>query len=426
MLVKLRTKELIRRFLLGMGLFLVSLPLRGFSEATIWNQWRGPHRNGIIQGLKLLDPDIHSPEILWNSKVGDGLSSFVLTSTLAITLGSNKTTETVYALSLKDGQVDWEYSYACEGEQFYTGSTPALDSGFLYVVGKKGKVFCFQADTGQLIWTRDLVVEESCLIPDWGFTGSPWVNKGRVFLNAGSSGYCLDAKTGVTVWGNQSSAEIKAGYASPVHWEYKKQDWILLFSSNCLQAVDMETGAVQFNFPWTTTFDVNAADPIPFGSDVFISSGHGAGAVALQIQPSESSDGHPYSVDVKWKSQVMRNFFSASILKDETIYGIDGNNDAALKCVDFQTGDTLWSWDGKRIGGVGLGTFFFAGERIVLVTEKGKLVIGKANRGGFELESALQVLGGKCWTAPALSGDILVTRNSRGETIAIRLAVEAH
>lgn len=394
-------------------------------EQVSWNQWRGPERSGIIRGLKLLDPRIYSPEILWKSKVGDGLSSFVTTSTLALTLGSTKTKETIYALRLEDGQVEWEYSYACEGEQFYTGSTPSLDDGFLYVVGKKGKVFCFQVDTGQLVWTRDLVAEESCLIPDWGFTGSPWVNEGRVFLNAGSSGFCLDAKTGATVWGNQSSSEIKAGYASPVPWQYQNQDWILFFSSNCLQAVEMETGSVQFTFPWTTTFDVNAADPLPMGHDVFISSGHGAGAVALRIRPSEEEGSvYPYSADVRWKSQVMRNFFSASILKDEVIYGIDGNNDAALKCVDFETGATLWRWDGKRVGGVGLGTFMFAGERIVLITEKGKLLIGKANRDEFDLESAVQILGGKCWTAPALADGILVTRNSRGETVAVQLAME--
>jgi len=103
-------------------------------------------------------------------------------------------------------------------------------------------------------------------------------------------------------------------------------------------------------------------------------------------------------------------------------YGIDGNNDAALKCVDWKTGEALWSWDGKRVGGVGLGTFIFVGNQILLITEKGNLVVGRVSKKGFALESSTQILGGKCWTAPALANGMLITRNSRGQTVGVRVS----
>lgn len=387
-----------------------------------WPQWRGPDRNGIVPESRVLDS---KPQVSWNAEVGDGLSSFVIAERAAFTLGSSKKEETVHALDIRDGSHLWSWSYPCEGEQYYTGSTPAWSSGRLYVVGKKGRVICLESKTGNVVWERDLVQEANCALPDWGFTGSPLVDSvsGRVFLNAGSSGFCLDAETGQTVWGTQD-ADIKGGYASPGLWKMsnKPEQWILLFSSNCLQAVDKSTGAVQFRYPWVTTFDVNAADPVFLDDEVFISSGHGAGAGALKILPSKSENEFPFDYQMRWKSQVMRNFFSACILKECLIYGIDGNNDAALKCVDWKTGEALWSWDGKRVGGVGLGTFIFVGDRILLITEKGNLVVGHASKEGFMLESSNQILGGKCWTAPALANGMLITRNSRGQTVGVRMS----
>jgi outer membrane protein assembly factor BamB len=387
-----------------------------------WPQWRGPDRNGMVAESSVLDS---KPQVLWKAEVGDGLSSFVIAEGTAFTLGSSKAEETVYALDIQDGSQLWSWSYPCEGEQYYTGATPAWSSGRLYVVGKKGRVICLESKTGKVFWERDLVEEAKCTLPDWGFTGSPLVDSGsgRVFLNAGSSGFCLDAETGQTIWGTQD-AYIKGGYASPVLWEMSDQPqrWILLFSSNCLQAVDQSTGAVQFRYPWVTTFDVNAADPGFLDDEVFISSGHGAGAAALKIAPAKAKNDFPFDYQIRWKSQVMRNFFSASILKDGLIYGIDGNNDAALKCVDWKTGEAFWSWDGKRVGGVGLGTFIFVGNQILLITEKGNLVVGHASKEGFTLESSTQILGGKCWTAPALANGMLITRNSRGQTIGVRVS----
>lgn len=388
-----------------------------------WPQWRGPDRNGVVSACKVADS---KPQIAWQADVGDGLSSFAIADGAAFTLGSSKNEETIHALDVRDGAQLWSWSYPCEGEQYYTGSTPAWSSGRLYVVGKKGRVICLESETGEVVWERDLVRDAGCALPDWGFTGSPLVDSvsGRVFLNAGSSGFCLDAETGQTVWGTQD-ADVKGGYASPVLWQrsdQQQQQWILLFSSNCLQAVDKSTGAIQFRYPWVTTFDVNAADPGCLNDEVFISSGHGAGAAALKIVPSKSENDFPFDYQMRWKSQVMRNFFSASILKDGFIYGIDGNNDAALKCVDWKTGEALWSWDGKRVGGVGLGTFIFAGNRILLITEKGNLVVGHASKEGFTLESSTQILGGKCWTAPALADGLLITRNSRGQTVGVRVS----
>jgi outer membrane protein assembly factor BamB len=67
-----------------------------------------------------------------------------------------------------------------------------LDGELLYTTSRAGEVFCFEAESGKVVWKRHLVEESLAREPSWGFCASAAVDGDFVILNAGASGMALN------------------------------------------------------------------------------------------------------------------------------------------------------------------------------------------------------------------------------------------
>ena len=61
------------------------------------------------------------------------------------------------------------------------------------------------------------------------------------------------------------------------------------------------------------------------------------------------------------------------------------------------------------------------GKRMILFGQSGELAFARVNPAKFDPIVREQVLGGKCWTMPVLSNDLLYLRNARGDLICLNL-----
>ncbi len=100
------------------------------------------------------------------------------------------------------------------------------------------------------------------------------------------------------------------------------------------------------------------------------------------------------------------------------MYGVDGQANTAgaatLKCLDFVTGAEKWNFPG-----LGAGQLIVADHKIIMLSDRGELVVAEASPDGFNPISRAQVLGGKCWTAPTLANGRIYCRNARGDVICL-------
>jgi outer membrane protein assembly factor BamB len=115
------------------------------------------------------------------------------------------------ALSARTGKVLWNRHIGA-----LAASSPAWAGGHVFAVanagGKAGiasagagKVWCLDAGTGRVIWTRKLASASE---------SSPLIAGGRVFLGSQSGTvYALDARTGHPRWTYHASAAVKAAIA---------------------------------------------------------------------------------------------------------------------------------------------------------------------------------------------------------------------
>jgi len=403
----------------GRVLLLIPVVAAGLAEgaaAADWPNFRGPNHNGISSEPLLLG---QAPEVkhLWGKNIGVGCSSVAVVDGRVYTMsntgkkGDEKShKDVVYCFDANTGNEIWRHTYKC-GLNFKSNTpggpfaTPSVDGKRVYTFSRKGDVFCLDAMTGAFVWYRD-VKEQLGMKPPFqgGFAGSPLVMGEKVILNAGGAGIALDKCTGKVIW---KSAKEDAAQATPVPFQMGDKQCIAIFSGFGIVAVNSVDGEKMWGFPWDAKYKTNVADPIIADDRVFISTWYNMGCVLLDIAAGEPN--------VVWQNKDMENHYSSCVLWKGYLYGFDV---AMLKCMDFQTGQVKWTLE----GGFGRGSLMLADGKLIVLTEKGTLLIGDASPKQFRPVLKAKIIKGKCFAGPVFSAGKIYARNINGDLTCVALS----
>src|SRR5437667_2272788 len=189
----------------GVWLLIGSTALSFHAAAADWYRWRGPDLNGVSKEAGWLTSwPAGGPKQLWKASVGTGFSSISVSQGRVYTMGNSDDTETVYCFNVENGSLRWKHSYPCPLDpNVYEGgpnATPTVDGNAVYTFSRKGDVFAFRADTGAVLWQKNIQSELDLRIPGWGFSSSPLVLDKLLVLNAGGAGTALDKESGKVAW----------------------------------------------------------------------------------------------------------------------------------------------------------------------------------------------------------------------------------
>jgi outer membrane protein assembly factor BamB len=384
---------------LMMAIALLAAP----APAADWPQWRGPSRTGISSEQVSATWPAEGPKVLWRASVGTGFSSISVSQGRTYTLGNTNNQDTLWCLDAATGKTLWQHTYPAQlGPQWYEGgpgSTPTVESNHVFTLSKWGDVFCLDPAKGTVLWQRDLRAD-GIKPPRWGFAGSPLVWGDLVILNAGTAGIALDRATGRIVWSNGTNA---AGYASPTRFGSGGKESVLIFAAKHLIALEPMTGRELWRQLWETDWDTNNPDPLVRGDSVFLSSfSRGCGLFSV-------TNGTPA---ITYTNLVLRNHLSPGILLGDYLYAFNGEakQDTDLRCLHLPTGELKWTTKDPAFG-----SLILAGDKLVVLSEKGELLVAQASPEEFKPLARAKVLSGVCWTPPALADGRLYVRNARGE-----------
>lgn len=401
------------RFRIAWGFLVVLAVICGpkvIARGEDWYRWRGPNHDGISleSGWSNQWPG-GKPKIAWRQSVGIGFSSIVVRGDNAFTIGHQDGQDVIVCLSVSDGSELWRYGYeaALDDRDFEGGpaSTPTIDGDRLYVLSRGGELFCLDCATGEVVWRLQIADAAEVRLPGWGFSGSPVVVGDQLLVNVGESGAALNKHDGTLLW---SSADRESGYATPMLIADSQPTTAIFASSRAYIGVDIRSGEKLWSERWLTSFNCNAADPILRGDRMFLSSGYNRGGALYQF-----IEGQPQLV---WKTKEMQNQLHSSILFEGHLYGIDGDMDAGanLKCLNWETGEVVWSVDDLSPGGLSM-----ADGKLILITQSGELIIAPATPEGWNPIARGQVIEGKSRTVPVLSGGRIYCRNVQGDVVCI-------
>lgn len=382
-----------------------SLMLSTSATALDWPNFRGPQHNGISAetGWKAEFP-ADGPKVLWQGKVGMGFASVTVAGGRAYSTGNKDNKDTVFCFDAVSGKPVWQHAYDHPLDaKYYEGGTSAsatVDGDRVYTMSKRGHLHCLDAATGEVKWKRQIAQEVGAKMPTWGFASSVLVDGDRLILNIGTHGVALSKATGDVVW---KTGTGESGYSTPLPFEQDGQKLYLLFAAKEVVAVRAADGQKAWSHKWETSYDVNAADPVIVGPDrILVASGYDRGGALLDVKGGKPT--------VVWENKNVRSMLNAGVVLGSHLYVIDGNTGKAqLRCLEIGTGKVLWTFKDPNHGAITM-----ADGKLIVISEKGELIIGVAKADGFQPVSRAQVSGGKFWTAPVLANGRLYIRNSEG------------
>jgi outer membrane protein assembly factor BamB len=381
--------------------------------AADWPQFRGSEQNGISTEKGMLHRwPTGGPEQLWKTELGSGYSGLTVVGDRLYTMFGRGGKTFIGCFDVASGKEIWTFNAGREwkdGQGNGPRSTPTVDGDVLYAVTAHGVLYALGAAEGAELWRHDLVKDYKAKLPRWGMSGSPVVVGSLLLMEVGGPEALMvafDKKNGKEAWRSRTG---KAGYSTPYLITTDGVRQAIFFTGEKLYSVAPDTGKVYWQKPWKTSWDVNAAMPIFIGPDrLFVSSGYDTGAALLRI----SGDARSMKADEIWVNREMKNQFSSSIYHDGHIYGFDNKN---IKCIDTKTGEMRW-----RERDLGHGSLMLADGHLIVLGNKGQLVLIEASPEAYREKGRVQIFNGKTWTVPTLSGGRLFVRDEN-EMVALKV-----
>jgi len=395
------------------------------APGTDWPSYRGPNGDGAINLTLGKAWDTAGPKQVWKVEATKGFSSVTVSGGLAATLVTRdfegSETEHLVALDAATGKELWaaplklaKYQGGGDSGTKDNGggdgprSTPTIADGKVYVYGSNLDLYCFDAKSGKTVWDKDVAADYKGKNISWSNATSPLVEGDLVIVGGGGKGaafLAFDKATGAMKW---KQGDDTITHATPTAVTLLGERQVIFFMKSGLTALSPKDGKILWQQPFK--FNVStAASPVVFENIVYCSAGYGVGSAGFEVKKS----GSKFETAELWRVEGdgQNNHWSTPVAHDGYLYGIFGfkkYGEAPLKCIDIRTGKEQWSKDG-----FGPGNVIVAKDQVLALSDKGELVIIAAKPDVYTELARADVLEGKCWSTPTLSGGFIFARSTK-------------
>ena len=396
---------LLRRHLKARVIAMIgALGLAGSAGAADWPQFLGPDTNNVSLEQNLNKSwSNHPPRILWTVNLtDDGYAAPSIAGGKLFIVDHAGSNDIVRALDVGDGHELWRYQYpdAVAVHQGFTASTPLVEGNKVYTFSRRGKVHCLDAESGDMLWSRDLAAEYQSKMPPWEFCMSPVVDGDKLIFcpNGDRCGLLfLDKTTGKTL--KEAAPGFLASYATPIIAMLNGVRQYVVFGVDRLAGFSADDGSELWQVPWPTKFGgKKGPTPLLLGNTrIFVATTEGGDTGVVDL-----SSGVPV---IQWKHQKMQDHFPTPVFYHGRIYG--SSEPKLLVCLDPANGQLLWEKETGKFTSV-----IAADDTVIALSgSSGELIMLDARVPEYCELGRFTPLGGQSWTAPVLSDGRLYVRN---------------
>jgi hypothetical protein len=378
-----------------------------------WPGFRGPHRDGIIPGMRIGTDWSGSPPVkLWRQPIGPGWSSFAAGGGLLYTQEQRGSDEVVSCYNATNGKPVWRHRDTARFWESNAGpgprGTPSLDNGRVYTFGATGIVNALDAGSGVVVWSRNAASDAAKKVPEWGFASSPLVANDLVIVAVAGRLVAYDLATGNPRWFGPDGG---GSYSSPHLLTIGGVAQLLLMSDAGATSVSPADGTVLWKHSWPGFAILQPA--LTEDGGVLISTNSMSGGIGTRLLAVAHAPGG-WTAEERWTSAGLKPYFNDFVVHNGHAFGFDGG---ILACIDLADGKRTWK--GGRYGSGQL--VLLPDQHLLLVlSEEGELALVAAAPGEFKELARFPAIEGKTWNHPVLAGDVLLVRNGE-EMAAFRL-----
>jgi outer membrane protein assembly factor BamB len=391
-------------------LFIVLLCLTSIAQARVISQWRGPQRDGLYRAKGLLKqwPD-SGPRMLWSFEgLGKGHGSVALAHDKVYVTGMHEGAGFLYAFS-DSGDLVWKRPYGPEWTKNYPGTrtTVTVVDNLLYLESGMGAVHCLYADSGDPLWSVNLLVTFQAKNIKWGMAESVLIDGDHLICTPGGPVFnvvALNRFTGKTVWTSPGHGG-QAAYCSPILVHHNGTKLIVTMTAESVIGVDAQTGECYWRVPQHQTHKIHANTPVYIDGKILCASSSAKNKPCGLVLIDLSEDGK--QATERWRNQGFTNLMAAIVVRDGHIYG-SKHRKGEWYCLDLETGATKTVFKG-----LGDGVITYADGLFYCYSEKGQMALVDATPSAFKIISSFTVpLGSdQHWAHPVIRDGRLYLRH---------------
>lgn len=382
--------------------------------SSSWNQWRGEHRDGTSPG-EPWPSDLARLALAWEVELGKGYSGPVVSANrvfIAETVDSE--TEGARAFDRDSGEEVWRTTWAGTGKvPFFAArngdwirSTPAFDGEALYIGGMQEVLHKIDARTGEIQWSVDFPERFGTAVPDFGFSSSPLLAGGALYVQAANSIVKVDLQTGETIWRaltNDGDIMRSGAFSSPVYASVAGREQLLVQTREVLYGLAPETGESLWSQPVPSFRGMNILTPSVLGDRIFTST-HRNKSFLYEVRKDEAQG---FVVDEVWTHKA-QGYMSSPVVLDQRIYLHLGNS--RLTVIDAGTGEDLFT--SKPFGDYW--SMVRRGNQLLALDSGGELLLLDLEAPEPRVLSRREVSSQSTWGHLAVAGDLVLVRELEG------------
>lgn len=377
-------------------LILIAAPLPVFPQTNPVYEWRGIDRKGIYYENNLLAqwPE-EGPELVWEYEgVGNGYGSPVFTPDKMYIMGEADSLAWLMAFD-HSGNLLWKSDFGYEWVKNYNGSrcAPTIAGNEVYVTSGMGNIYCFNRQTGEKIWSVDMVNDLGGEFPLFGYSEAVAIEGDRMFCTPGgpiNNVVALNRFTGELIWSNPGKGE-RSAYNQPIVITLPERSILVTFSAYAMLGLDTKTGELL----WAHEQDnIPVAERKPGNGDthsntilyedgyIYYVEGDGNCAVKLSLSPNGKE------IREIWRNKDFDSYMGGFIKLGDWMYGC-GVAKPAFRSLNALTGEI-----GNEIK-TGYGAVLSAGGLLFYYNIRGEVMLIKPDGPNMEVMGKFRITKGQ-------------------------------
>jgi len=395
--------------------------------AEDWTQWAGNDRqcNWTETGiLEKFPADGLKPT--WSVPIGSGYSGPVVWQGRVFVTDYRpkpasrilEAVERVLCLDEQTGKIqwthEWETHYRRQMRSYATGprATPLVNDGRLYTMGATGRIHCFDAESGELLWEYDALEDFRAEVPIYALSASPLAWKDTViYVCGGRDGQlrAFDKVSGKEVW-KGLPGDYDLPYSSPVVLEIAGKLQLIQWDQRHLNSLDPDTGEVLWQVAYQARSNMALARPVMIGDRLLVS-GFYNGSMLVKVTPQgprvlwrNSGEGErPH------QTRSLHAVITTPIAEGEDFYGTCSYGE--LRGLRLADGERVWERTNlTRQGRWGSMFWVKNGDRYFVNNDLGELLIMQFTPDGPKVADRTQLIkpDTHCGYGPRRFADALV------------------
>ncbi len=396
-------KEALLLFLTAM------LPPAGLSTAGDWPHWRGPYLNGSSDEKNLPATWSKTENIAWTASLpGHGSATPVVAKGKIFVSSTDKDSSDLLAICFdaRTGKELWRKKLGESSRKVPRNNpatpSPVTDGKNVYFMYSSGDLASLDYD-GNVIWSRNLEVEYGNISMKWGYSSSPLLYNGRLYIlvQRRHTAYrdpasttldafilAVDASTGKNVWKQPRKTNARNesldSYSSPIILRHSGRDEIIVMGADYVTANEPAAGKELWRYEYArqkSTRGRNITSPVIVEGLVMGVPPRGAdGLLAIK----SGGKGTITDEHIAWKFDGPSPDCSTPLFYKGNLYVLADRKGGVITCLDAITGRQ--KWQGKLGGSAPWWASITAGDdKLYCISEAAEAVVLAAGDEEFKI-----------------------------------------